>query len=34
MGTVILEGVNGFLVHYTLRKVPETAVLINIGERL
>lgn len=25
MGAVILEGVNGFSVHYTLRKVPETS---------
>jgi len=26
--------VNGFLVHYTLRKVPESVVLIDIGKRL
>lgn len=25
---------NGFLVQYTLRNVPETAVPINIGKRL
>lgn len=25
MGAVILEGINGLSVHYTLRKVPETS---------